>query len=118
METRTVPDPSPERRREVLRQASVALQGRVVTLWEVSSRAEVIPVQTSATTPEYRDTRRDLDSTLHRCSAPITQGSRWGGCRLDEGGPRFLATVMKQPPAPPPDSVPRRSRELIIHDPA
>src|SRR5438093_12791305 len=62
METRTVPDPSPERRREVLRQASVALQGRVVTLWEVSSRAEVIPVQTSATTPDSRDTRLDLDS--------------------------------------------------------
>jgi len=114
METRTVPDPSPERRREVLRQASVALQGRVVTLWEVSSRAEVIPVQTSATTPEYRDTRLDLDSTLHRWSAPIIQGSRWVGCRLDEGGPWCVAPVRKQPPAPPPDSVERRSRERII----
>ena len=109
-----VPDPSPERRREVLRQASVALQGRVVTLWEVSSRAEVIPVQTSATTPEYRDTRLDLDSTLHRWSAPIIQGSRWVGCRLDEGGPWCVAPVRKQPPAPPPASVERRSRERII----
>src|SRR5206468_7750521 len=114
METRTVPDPSPERRREVLRQASVALQGRVVTLWEVSSRAEVIPVQTRATPPESRDTRLDLDSTLHRWSAPIIQGSRWVGCRLDEGGPWCVAPVRKQPPAPPPDSVERRSRERII----
>ncbi|HYT99326.1 MAG TPA: HAMP domain-containing sensor histidine kinase [Gemmatimonadales bacterium] len=109
-----VPDPSPERRREVLRQASVALQGRVVTLWEVSSRAEVIPVLTSAPTPQYRDTRLDLDSTLHRWSAPIIQGSRWVGCRLDEGGPWCVAPVRKQPPAPPPASVERRSRERII----
>jgi len=114
METRMVPDPSPERRREVLRQASVALQGRVVTLWEVSSRAEVIPVLTSAPTPQYRDTRLDLDSTLHRWSAPIIQGSRWVGCRLDEGGPWCVAPVRKQPPAPPPASVERRSRERII----
>ncbi len=109
-----VPDPSPERRREVLRQASVALQGRVVTLWEVSSRAEVIPVLTSAPTPQSRDTRLDLDSTLHRWSAPIIQGSGWVGCRLDEGGPWCVAPVRKQPPAPPPASVERRSRERII----
>src|SRR5213079_1632326 len=113
METRTVPDPSPERRREVLRQASVALQGRVVTLWEVSSRAEVIPVQTSATTPEYRDTRLDLDSTLQGWSAPIIQGSRWVGCRLDDAGGWCIAPVRNQPPAPPPGGVERRSRERM-----
>src|SRR5437870_8337329 len=63
-------DPMQERRREVLRQASVALQGRVVTVWEVSSRAEVIPALTSATAPQPQDVRLDLDTTLHRWGAP------------------------------------------------
>src|SRR5207249_8029150 len=103
-----------EHRREVLREASVALQGRAVTLWEVSSRAEVTPVMTSAASAQFPDTRLDLDSTLHRWSAPIIQGSRRVGCRLDEGGPWCVAPVRKQPPAPPPDSVERRSRERLI----
>lgn len=102
-----------ERRREVLRQASVALQGRVVTLWEVSSRAQVIPVLTSATTPPYKDTRLDVDSTLQRWGAPIIQGSRWVGCQLDDAGHWCVAPVRKQPPAPPPAGVERRSRERI-----
>ena len=108
------PDQGHERRREVLRQASVALQGRVVTLWEVSARAEVMPVLSSATTPQHSDTRLDVDGTLHYWGAPIIQGSRWVGCRLDEGGPWCVAPVRKQPSAPPPDSVERRSRERII----
>jgi signal transduction histidine kinase len=102
-----------ERRREVLRQASVALQGRVVTVWEVSSRAEVIPALTSTASPERRDTRLDLDSTLHRWGSPIIQGSRWLGCRLDDNGGWCVAPVRKQPAAPPPDGVERRSRERI-----
>src|SRR2546428_13078616 len=103
----------PEHRREVLREASVALQGRAVTLWEVSSRAEVIPVLTSAVSSQSPDTRLDLDSTLHRWGAPIIQGSRWVGCRLDDTGPWCVAPVRRQPAAPPPDGVERRSRERI-----
>src|SRR5881628_176548 len=102
-----------EHRREVLREASVALQGRAVTLWEVSSRAEVTPVMTSAASSQSPDTRLDLDSTLHRWGAPIIQGSRWVGCRLDDAGPWCIAPVRKQPAAPPPDGVERRSRERI-----
>src|SRR6266700_6960445 len=102
-----------EHRREVLRAASVALQGRAVTLWEVSSRAEVIPVMTSATSAQSPDTRLDLDSTLHHWGAPIIQGSRWVGCRLDDAGPWCIAPVRRQPAAPPPDGVERRSRERI-----
>src|SRR5881296_2033302 len=102
-----------EHRREVLREASVALQGRAVTLWEVSSRAEVIPVLTSAVSSQSPDTRLDLDSTLHRWGAPIIQGSRWVGCRLDDTGPWCVAPVRRQPAAPPPDGVERRSRERI-----
>src|SRR5438477_123695 len=102
-----------EHRREVLREASIALQGRVVTLWEVSSRAEVIPVMTTAPTSQSGDTRLDLDSTLHRWGAPIIQGSRWVGCRLDDAGAWCVAPVRKQPAAPPPDGVERRSPERV-----
>ena len=102
-----------EHRREVLREASIALQGRAVTLWEVSSRAEVIPVMTTAPTSQSGDTRLDLDSTLHHWGAPIIQGSRWVGCRLDDAGPWCVAPVRRQPAAPPPDGIERRSRERI-----
>src|SRR5207244_10158691 len=102
-----------EHRREVLREASVALQGRVVTLWEVSARAEVIPIMTSATPSRSSDVRLDLDSTLHRWGAPIIQGSRWVGCLLDDAGLWCIAPVRKQPAAPPPNGVERRSRERI-----
>jgi signal transduction histidine kinase len=101
------------RRSEVLRQASIALQGRAVTLWEVSSRAEVSPVLTSAADATLQDTALDLDQTLHHWGASIIQGSRWVGCRLNGGGPWCVAPVRKQPAAPPPDGVERRSRERI-----
>ena len=106
-------DPALERRREVLRQASVALQGRVVALWEVSARAEVIPVLASVPSPLPGDTTFDLSSMLERWSAPIIQGSRWVGCRLDDAGHWCVAPVRNQPPAPPPNGVERRSRERI-----
>src|SRR5260370_20036152 len=101
-----------ERHREVLREASVVLQGRTVTLWEVSQRADVVPVLTSAIGPRYEDTALDLDGTLRRWSAPIIQGSRWVGCRLDDRV-WCVAPVRTQPPAPPPGGVERRSRERL-----
>jgi len=113
LETRTVPDSVQARRSEVLRQASVALQGRTVTLWQVSSRAEVAPVLTSAARPAPEDTALDVDRTLHHWGAQVIEGSSWVGCRLDGGGEWCVAPVRKQPAAPPPDGVERRSRERI-----
>ncbi len=113
MEKDTSADSGQERRREVLRQASVALQGRVVTLWEVSPRAVVVPVLTSVPNPPKRATTLDLESTLHRWGAPIIQGSRWVGCPLENAGPWCVAPVRQQPPAPPPDGLERRSRERM-----
>jgi signal transduction histidine kinase len=113
LETDTAPDSIPQRRSEVLRQASIALQGRPVTLWEVSARAEVSPIQTSVANPTSVDTALDLDHTLHYWGAPIIQGSRWVGCRLNDGGAWCVAPVRKQPAAPPPGGVERRSRERI-----
>jgi signal transduction histidine kinase len=106
-------DPGVARRREILRQASVALQGRVVAMWEVSARAEVLPILTSVPKPPLGATSLDLTSTLQRWSAPIIQGSRWVGCLLDDAGHWCIAPVRNQPPAPPPDGVERRSRERI-----
>jgi signal transduction histidine kinase len=109
----TSSDPALERRREVLRQASVALRGRVVGLWEVSARAAIVPVLASVPTPPPGATNIDLMSILERWSAPIIQGSRWVGCRLDDDGQWCVAPVRNQPPAPPPEGVERRSRERI-----
>src|SRR5690242_13370959 len=101
---------SEARQREVLRQASVALQGRVVTLWAVSSRAEVVPILSSHSTTT---TTLDVDGTLRRWGAYIIEGSQWVGCRLDDAGPWCVAPVRTHPAAPPPAGVERRSRERI-----
>jgi signal transduction histidine kinase len=101
------------RQREVLRQASVALQGRVVTLWVVSSHAEVVPVLSSHTAPPTTTTTLDVDGTLRRWGAYIIEGSQWVGCRLDDDGRWCVAAVRTHPAAPPPAGVERRSRERI-----
>jgi signal transduction histidine kinase len=105
-------DPVLARRREILRQASVALHGSVVTMWEVSARAEVVPILASVPSPPLGATALDLSTTLQRWSAPIIEGNRWVGCRL-ENGHWCIAPVRNQPPAPPPDGVERRGRERI-----
>lgn len=99
--------------REVLRQASVALVGRVVTLWEVSAQSEVLPLLASVPEPSYVAAILDLDNALHRWGAPIVSGSRWVGCHLDDAARWCVAPVRKQPPAPPPGGIERRSRERI-----
>jgi signal transduction histidine kinase len=101
------------RQREVLRQASVALRKRVVTLWEVSAGAEVIPVLTSVPQPAYHAAILDVDGTLRHWGAPIIQGSRWVGCRLDDAGHWCVAPVRAQPAAPPPGGAERRSPERL-----
>jgi len=102
-----------DRRREVLRQASFALEDRVVTLWRVSERAEVVPEVTSVTEPSHHSTNLDVDATLRRWGAPIIQGSRWVGCQLAPDGPWCVAPVRATPASPPPGGVERRSRERI-----
>jgi len=100
-------------RREVLRQASVALGGRPVTLWEVSAKAELDPRLSSDPAPAHHATHLDVDSTLRRWSISIMQGSRWVGCRLDREGPWVIAPVRTRPPAPPPGGRERRSGERL-----
>src|SRR2546428_9292230 len=77
----TQPETFVEGRREILRQASVALGGRPVTVWEVSSRAELEPQASSDPAPTHHTTKLDVDATLRRWNIAIVQGSRWVGDR-------------------------------------
>jgi len=102
-----------EGRREVLRQASMALGGRPVTVWEVSTRAEPEPRASSEPAPSHHATKLDVDATLRRWNIPIVQGSRWVGCRATAGDEWVIAPVRLRPPAPPPDGRERRSPERL-----
>jgi len=100
-------------RREILRQASVALGGRPVTLWEVSPRAELVAQASSDPHPGYHSTNLDVDATLRRWNITIQQGSRWLGCRAVPEGGWCIAPVRTRPPAPPPEGRERRSKERL-----
>ena len=106
-------EPFVEGRREILRQASVALGGRPVTVWEVSARAELEPQGSSEPAPTHHATKLDVDATLRRWNIAIVQGSRWVGCQSSAEGLWVVAPVRTKPPAPPPDGRERRSRERL-----
>ena len=59
-------DAQAENQREVLRQAGVALQGRVVTLWEVSPTIGVAPLASGVPNAPDHATRLNLDTTLRQ----------------------------------------------------
>jgi len=100
--------------REVLRQAGIALAGRIVTLWEISPTTTAVPVLSGIPNPQASDVELDLESTLRRWGAPIVQKTRWVGCRLLEGGLWIVAPVRSRPAAPPPSGLERRSRERLV----
>src|SRR5947199_2765278 len=109
----TQPEPFLEGRREILRQASAALGGRPVTVWEVSPRAELEPQASSDPTPTHHASKLDVDATLRRWNIAIVQGSRWVGSRSATEGPWGVAPVRTRPPAPPPEGRERRSRDRL-----
>src|SRR5437868_4902358 len=106
------PETFVEGRREILRQASIALGGRPVTVWEVSAGAELEPRESSAPAPAHHDSKLDVDSTLRRWGIQIVQGSRFVGSRASEGY-WVVAPVRTRPPSPPPEGRERRSRERL-----
>src|SRR5213083_659882 len=109
----TQPETFVEGRREILRQASVALGGRPVTIWEVSARAELEPQASSEPAPTHHSSKLDVDATLRRWNIAIVQGSRWVGCQGAGDGDWVVAPVRTRPPAPPPEGRERRSRERL-----
>ncbi len=100
--------------REVLRQAGIALGGRIVTLWEISPTTTAVPVLSGVPNPNPRDVELDLETTLRRWGAPIVQKTRWVGCRLLAGSLWVVAPVRSRPAAPPPSGLERRSRERLV----
>ena len=102
-----------ERRREVLRQAGVALDVSLVILWEAKDETAIVPVLTSMLNPPYHESILDVDATLRRWGIPIVPGSRWVRCRLPGSGRWCVAPVRLLPAAPPPGGVERRSRERV-----
>ena len=98
---------------EVLRQASVALGGRTVTLYEVSETGDLIPRLSSAPHPGYHETKIDLDTTLRRWGHPIPPGSRWVASRIAEESRWVIAPLRSRPAAPPPDGKERRSPQRL-----
>ena len=98
---------------EVLRQASVALGGRTVTLYEVSDVGDLIPRLSSAPHPGYHETKIDLDTTLRRWGHPIPPGSRWVAARVQEESRWVIAPLRGRPAAPPPDGKERRSPQRL-----
>ena len=105
--------PNQEHPQEILRQASVVLQGRVVTLWEGRSGGVAV-VLASTPAPRHTLTALDVDSTLGRWGIPVVQGAQWLGCRVGANGRWCLAPVRRQPADPPPGGVERRSH--VAHD--
>lgn len=100
-------------RQEVLRQASVALGGRPVTLWEVSARAELQPCLSYGAPVTQAAGANEVRTALRRWNVPILQGSRWVGCPANGDDSWVIAPVRIRPPAPPPGGQERRGPERL-----
>ncbi|HXF95816.1 MAG TPA: HAMP domain-containing sensor histidine kinase [Gemmatimonadales bacterium] len=97
---------------EILRQASVALGGRPVTLWEAVAPDRFDPRAGShSSAPQAPGV--DLYATIERWRIPVAPASRWVGSRAWDEGPWVIAPVRVRPPAPPPQGRERRSRERM-----
>jgi signal transduction histidine kinase len=107
-------DGAPAHEREVLRQAGIALRGRIVTLWEISPTAEAIALMSSVAEPPPAATTLDLDATLRQWGAPVIQQSRWIGFPSPDFQRWCIAPVRSRPAAPPPRGKERRSGDRLI----
>lgn len=94
---------------EILRQASVALDGRPVTLWEVADGPTLVPRASSDDVPRPALNHIDFDNTLKKWGVPIRNGSRYVGARIAPQGEWVIAPVRMRPAAGPPGGRERRS---------
>ena len=96
---------------EILRQASIILRGRPVTLWEVADadRFEA-RLSAAAAAPPSSTT---MAERLGRWHVPAPRGSRWISCVADEDE-WIIAPVRDHPPLPPPGGVERRRPERFV----
>jgi diguanylate cyclase (GGDEF)-like protein/PAS domain S-box-containing protein len=98
--------------REVLRTAGIALQGRVVGLWQAVESGEVLPIATSPGRPLPPTAGREMNEALRDWGVSRESGRQWLACRLDLG--RWcIAPVRRAVAEPPPSGVERRRRERM-----
>jgi hypothetical protein len=102
-----------DRRRAVLRQASAALRGKLVSLWQLASEGgESVAQVASGPIPAHDMGGFDVAAALRAWGLVPGEESAWLFCRLDAErwhGARVRADV----PAPPPAGVERRSPERL-----
>src|SRR2546422_334927 len=101
-----------ERRRAILRQASAALHGRLVTLWRVRRWGPAVAGVASAAAPPPDAIEFGVAGVLRRWGRVLCDESLWLGCRL--GAHRWhVAPVRDDLPTPPPAAIERRSPERL-----
>lgn len=101
--------------RDVLRNGSLALDGRAVGLWEVDERGHVRPIANSEERPLPRIAVRELESALKHWKVTPTAGRRWVASRLSPGN-WCIAPVRTAPSEPAPSGVERRSGQRLMFE--
>jgi signal transduction histidine kinase len=99
--------------KEVLRQASVALGGRPVHVWEAAGSDQMVLQATSAAESPPADAERRLSEALQKWGIPIRHGTKWVGAPHDDGT-WVIAPLRSRPAMPPPEGRERRSRERLV----
>lgn len=99
-----------ERRHSILRKASAALQGRMVTLWRVVRPGHVVPEVASEPLEGLHDIGCAVAEILRGWGVAPDAGSLWLVCCSD-GHRWHVARVRDDVPAPPPPGAAPRSAE-------
>jgi signal transduction histidine kinase len=99
---------------EVLRQASVALGGKPVQVWEAAGTDHMVLQGTSPNDQPDPSAERQLAGVLQRWGVPVRHGTRWVSCLIDDKASWVIAPLRSRPAKPPPDGHERRSRERMV----
>jgi signal transduction histidine kinase len=99
---------------EILRQASVALGGHAVQVWEAAGTDQMVLQAASTPDAALAANGGEISTALQRWQVPIRHGTRWVSCRLDDRSSWVIAPLRARPAQPPPDGHERRSRERLV----
>lgn len=102
-----------ERRCELLNQLSTALRGRTVALWRVVRGGLATTEAVSRRPPPDGAVEFDVAGELRRWGRLALPHSLWIGCRIDADR-WHVAEVRRDPLAPPPSGLERRSPERLV----
>src|SRR5213593_427946 len=100
-----------ERRQAILRQASAALRGQLVTLWRVATGLAETVVASRPIRPREL-VEFDVAAVLRAWGRALGDESLWVVCRLDADH-WHVALVRSDLPQPPPAGIERRSPERL-----